>query len=129
MLGHYLTFNGNCAEAIAIYEKALDAKTVELRTYSEIPPNPDFPIPDSMKDNILYARLQVEGTDLMCSDSSEHCDSGDNMLACITTKDAALVRRAWDVLSEDAQIFMNLAPTFFAELHGSLRDKFGINWM
>ena len=40
-----------------------------------------------------------------------------------------LVRNAWNLLKEDAEIYMDLAPTFFAALHGSLRDRFGVNWM
>lgn len=40
-----------------------------------------------------------------------------------------LVRNAWNLLKEDAEIYMDLAPTFFATLHGSLRDRFGVNWM
>jgi PhnB protein len=27
------------------------------------------------------------------------------------------------------KIYIDLTPTFFAELNGSLQDKFSINWM
>ncbi|MCL2352478.1 MAG: hypothetical protein FWC55_08110, partial [Firmicutes bacterium] len=54
---------------------------------------------------------------------------GENMYITMTTKDAAAVQKAWDTLKEGAEVYMDLAPTFFAALHGSLRDRFGINWM
>jgi PhnB protein len=40
-----------------------------------------------------------------------------------------MVRRAWAALAEAAKVFMALVPSFFAKLHGSLRDRFGVNWM
>lgn len=129
MLGHYLLFNRNCGEAVRTYEKALNAQITEIRTYGDMPPNPDFPISDDDKNLVLHARLQLDGMELMCADSAERSNSGDNMYVSVTTKDAAFVQKAWDVLKEDGEIYMELTPSFFASLHGSLRDKFGINWM
>ena len=51
------------------------------------------------------------------------------MYVTVTTSDASLVQKAWDTLKNGGQIYMELAPSFFAKLHGSLRDRFGINWM
>lgn len=129
MLGHYLMFHRNCAEAIKTYEKALNAKIVELRKYSDMPANPAFPVPESDKDLVLHARLLVDDMELMCADGSGEVARGNNMYVSLTTKDAALVQKAWDVLRQDGEIYMELSPSFFAVLHGSLRDKFGINWM
>lgn len=129
MLGHYLLFNRNCGEAIKVYEKALDAKVAEIRKYGDMPPNPNLPIPDEDKGLVLHARLNIGGTEIMCADSSGESVSGTNMYVSITTEDAELVQRAWDVLKQDGKIYMELAPSFFAVLHGSLQDKFGINWM
>lgn len=129
MLGHYLLFNRDCGEAIQAYEKALDAKVMEIRKYGDMPPNPNFPIPDGDRGLVLHARLDVCGTELMCADSSGKSLSGTNMYVSITTEDAGLVQKAWDVLKQDGKIYMELAPSFFAALHGSLQDKFGINWM
>lgn len=65
----------------------------------------------------------------MCADSEDRNQPGENMYVSVTTEDLNLVRNAWNLLKEDAVIYMDLTPTFFAELHGSLRDKFGVNWM
>jgi PhnB protein len=65
----------------------------------------------------------------MCADGSAQNSSGGNMFVSITTNDAALVQKAWDVLKQGATMYMELAPSFFANLHGSLQDRFGINWM
>jgi PhnB protein len=122
-------FNRNCKEALEMYTRAFDAKISEMQKYGDMPPNPAFPIVESDKDLVLHARLNIDGKELMCADGPAQNSSGDNMYISITTNDAALVQKAWDVLKHGATIYMELAPSFFANLHGSLQDRFGINWM
>jgi PhnB protein len=122
-------FNRNCAEALLVYEKAFDAKITEMQKYSAMPPNPNFPIPEEDKGLVLHARIQLDGGEIMCADASEPSGVGNNMYVSITTKDAALIQRAWNELKQDGEIYMELTASFFAVLHGSLRDRFGINWM
>lgn len=129
MLGHYLMFNRNCAEALLVYEKAFDAKITEMQKYGDMPPNPNFPIPEEDKELVLHARIQLDDGEIMCADASEPGEAGSNMYVSITTKDAAFIQKAWNVLKQDGEIYMELTESFFAVLHGSLRDRFGINWM
>ena len=129
MVGHYLMFNRNCAEALAVYTNAFNAKITEIQRYGDMPPNPSFPIAESDKGLVLHARLHINGEELMCAESSDSSARGSNMYVSITTNDVALVKKAWDVLKTGGQIYMELAPSFFANLHGSLQDSFGINWM
>ncbi len=129
MFSHYLMFNRHCAEALQTYVQAFGAEIVELQKYGDMPPDPNFPVPDSDRNLVLHARLQWGGTEVMCADSSGPAQAGDNMYVSITTKDSELVQTAWDVLKRGAVVYMELAPSFFAVAHGSLRDRFGINWM
>jgi PhnB protein len=116
-------------EALETYAKAFNAKITETQKYGDMSPNPAFPIAESDKGLILHARLNINGTELMCADASESSAGGSNMYVSVTTPDAALVQKAWDILKDRGEIYMELAPSFFAHLHGSLRDRFGINWM
>ncbi len=129
MLGHYLMFNRNCEEALKTYEQAFGAIISEMQKYSDMPPNPAFPVADQDKNLVLHARISMEGAELMCADSSVASASGDNMYVTITTKDEAAVKKAWDNLKQGGEVYMELTPSFFAKLHGSLKDRFGINWM
>ncbi len=129
MLGHYLLFNRNCEEALKTYEKAFSATITEMQKYCDMPPNPAFPIADQDKNLVLHARINIAGAELMCADSSGGISSGDNMYVSITVKDEAVVKKAWDILKQGGEVYMELAPSFFAKLHGSLKDRFGINWM
>lgn len=129
MLGHYLMFDGNCLEAIELYKKAFGATVKEMRQYKDMPEDPNFPVSEEQKELVLNAMLEINGSSVMCADAPQRSVSGKNMLITLTTPDGAVVTKAWDVLKVDAEITMDLAPTFFAQLHGSLQDKFGVNWM
>jgi PhnB protein len=129
MVGMYLMYKGNCIEALKLYEKAFDVKINEIQRFGDMPPNPNFPISDNEKDRILHSKFVLDGTEIMCSDSSGESQSGSNMYVSITTKDGKLAKQAWDVLKDAGEIYMELQPSFFALSHGSLQDQFGINWM
>ncbi len=129
MIGHYLLFDRCCAQALDAYAKAFDARICEKQTYGDMPANPAFPVPEDKKDLVLHARLSLFGTELMCADSQGRTAPGDNMYVTLTTKDEAAVRKAWDALAQGGEVYMPLQPSFFAKQHGSLRDRFGVNWM
>ena len=128
MMNYYLMFDRSCEEALKLYEKAFGGQIVEMQKFSDMPPNPNYPVAEENKDLVLHARLQIGEAMFMCSDSSGHTAPGSNMYISITG-DKALVEGAWNDLKEGGKVEMDLTPTFFAELHGSLQDKFGINWM
>ena len=130
MIGYYLMFNNNCGEALAFYEQALSAKILQKQTYGDMPPDPDFPVAESDKHLVLNAQFEIAGTVLMASDVGPlSANTGSNMYITVTTDDKEFILNAWSLLKNNGEVVNELAPTFFAELHGSLRDRFGISWM
>ena len=129
MLGHYLLFDRTCAEALACYAEAFGIAVAEVMRYGDAPPDPSFPVAEEDKNLVMHSRLPIDGVDLMCADSTGRITPGDNQYVSVTTPDEAAIQKAWDVLKQGAEVYMDLQPTFFAPLHGSLRDRFGINWM
>jgi PhnB protein len=122
-------FNRNCAEALELYEKAFGAKITEMQKYGDMPSNPAFPVDESDKDLVLHALMRIDNMEFTCCDASGQCVSGNNMYVTVTTKNQNFVQKAWDALSDGAEIYMKLTSSFFAALHGSLLDKYGISWM
>ena len=131
MIGHYLMFNNNCEEALEIYKKAFDAKILAKQTYGDMPSNPEFPVAEEDRGLVLNAQFEIFGTVLMASDVGPlSAEKGSNMYVTITTEDKKWVLKAWELLlREGGEVINDLEPAFFAKLHGSLRDKFGIGWM
>lgn len=95
----------------------------------DMPSDPNFPVAEVGKKRVLHARLALDGMEIMCADSKERVAQGENMYVSIALESASRIQKAWDFLCRDGEVYMELAPSFFAVLHGSLRDKFGINWM
>lgn len=129
MLQHYLLFDRTCGEALDLYAELFGGKIEEKQTYGDMPPDPNFPITEADKKLVLHSRIIIDGAELMCADASEPFVSGGNMYISITMSDMAEVQKAWDGLKTGGKIYMDLAPAFFAQAHGSLQDKYGINWM
>jgi len=130
MLGFYLMFNRNCAEALDVYSQAFNVKVKEKQTFGEKiqQNNAGFPFAKEDLDLIVYSKIKIGSTRIICLDSSERSLPGLNM--CISVKeDEIKVKKAWQILLNGGKIYYDLAPTSFAILHGSLQDKFGVNWI
>lgn len=126
----YLVMNGNAKEAIAFYQRALDAQVLFSQSFGEMPENPEFPLPAEAKDRISHATIKVGETDLMFSDTfpGQPHQSGNQVTICITTDDAEQARAFFEALSDGGQVGMPLQETFFSPAYGSVTDKFGVNF-
>lgn len=129
MIGHYLMFDRNCSQALDAYEEAFGACVRSIRRYGDMPARPGFSISQEDQGLILNACIEIDGAELMCADMSGPCACGNNQYVSVVLDDPKRAQRIWDVLRQGGDIFMELAPSFFADLHGSLRDRFGICWM
>jgi PhnB protein len=124
----YLTFNGNCREAMTFYKKCLGGKLV-LQTIGESPSANKMP--KQMKESILHATLTKGDLILMASDISG--DKGllrgnavSLMLNCNSEKE---IKKIYANLSEGGQATYPLKINFWGALFGNLTDKFGNHWL
>ena len=67
----YLHFNGNCAEAIALYEKAFGVKTSHCMKYSDAPPEEGYQPSSGTENFIMHATLPIGDNGLMLCDAPE----------------------------------------------------------
>ena len=126
----YVVLDGETREAIAFYEKALDAKVVFVQTFADMPANPDFPLPDEAKDRVAHASLKVGDSDLMFSDSfpGQSIPKGDQVTICIVSDDVEKSKRIFDALQDGGQVHMPLQETHFSPAYGNVKDKFGVTF-
>jgi len=127
-LNPYLTFNGNCAEAFAFYEKCFGAKIGLMMTWRGSPMEAHAQ-PDQL-DKIMHASMLVGDTPLMGADASAaHYQKPHGITVSIGMTEPAEAERVFAALSEGATVTMPLAETFWALRFGMLTDRFGIPWM
>lgn len=126
----YLMLDGNAKEAVAFYEKALDAKVVGVQTFAEMPADPSHPMPDGVKDRVMHALLKVGETDLMISDTFPGMpyQTGNHLNITIVTDDPYTTTKIFDALAEGGQVLMPLQKTFWSPSYGQVTDKFKVVW-
>jgi len=125
----YVSFNGNCADAIAFYEKAFNVKA-EIMRYKDAPPDDGFEAPKGTENYVMHAQFDIDGETVMFADMPpEHAATiGDNITIMLEFDSIDSAKSAFDALKEGGEVSMELQKTFWSELFGSLTDKFGINW-
>jgi PhnB protein len=128
-LDAYLTFDGNCAEAMRFYERTLGGKLETMMTVGESPMAAQMPPGSGSR--IMHARLVLENRILMASDAMlGHPYQGMHGFSMsLAFADVAEGRRIFDAFAEGGSVTMPLQKTFWAAGFGMLTDRFGTPWM
>ena len=125
----YVSFKGNCAEAVAFYEKVFKAKA-EIMRYKDAPPDNGYGFTAKNENYVMHAQFEVGGEIIMFCDTPPEnpIEVGDNIVIMVEFDDADTAKGAFDILKEGGEVYMELQETFWSKCFGSLTDKFGINW-
>lgn len=124
----YLTFNGQCAEAIKFYEQAIGAKVLFKMTWGESPMAGELPA--EMHNMIMHATLELGDGQLMCADSPPGSyEKPAGMSVSLHVSDITEGERVFKALSENGSVTMPFEKTFWSPGFGMCVDKFGIPWM
>jgi PhnB protein len=128
-LNAYLSFNGNCAEAVQFYAQALGAEVETLLRVRDTPMAPDSP--PEVQDQVMHAYLvHPGGFSLMAGDSMGMPYSGVHGVSMTLNYDTvAEARAAFEALSVGGTVTMPLAEAFWADIFGMLTDRFGVPWI
>ncbi|HLF35046.1 MAG TPA: VOC family protein [Cyclobacteriaceae bacterium] len=124
----YLTFNGNCREAMEFYRDCLGGKLF-FQTVGESPLSKKMPV--KMKRRILNSFLQSKNILLMASDMVGdpgliRGNSVSILIDCGTEKEIKLY---YENLSKGGEAYYPVDETFSGALFGSLTDRFGNHWL
>jgi PhnB protein len=125
----YLTFDGNCAEAMRFYERTLGGKLESAMTFRDSPMADQCP--PGAADRIMHARMTLGDRILMASDSMVgHPYTGmSGFSLSLSYPTAEEGRRIFAALSEGGRVTMPIQKTFWAEAFGMVTDRFGTPWM
>ena len=123
----YLTFNGNCREAMKFYRRCLEAE-LSIQTVGESPDSGK--LPQSMKNLVLEAALQkgnmlIKGTDI----SDGTLVQGNRVTILLECKDDETMKGYYEKLAEEGEETYPIVQNFFGGQCGMLKDKFGFQWL
>ncbi|MCD7914791.1 MAG: VOC family protein [Tannerellaceae bacterium] len=124
-------FHGSCEDAFNFYQSVFGGEFKDIIRYEDLP-NIDLRTPIPTMEKIVHIGLPIgETVVLMGTDKPEekHAKDPGNIELAISTTDEAEVIRIFRALSEGGKVTMPLQETFWADLYGTLTDKFDINWI
>ncbi|MEH7255025.1 VOC family protein [Neobacillus niacini] len=126
----YLNFNGNTREAVEFYAKVFKQEVPHIATFGESPSHPDYQMPEEVKDLVMHARLTIDGSIVMFSDTFPGSPfiEGNNVTLALVSQNLDDIQSWYDQLKEGGTVTMELQETFWAKLYGQVTDKFGILW-
>lgn len=126
----YLTYNGNCREAVEYYADVFETEKPQIMTMGDLPGDPNFPVSEEQKKLILHAKINISGSEVMFSDNcnGKTFTIGDNISLTIVHDKEEDIRKWFDKLKDGGKVDMELGETFWSKCYGALTDKFGINW-
>ena len=126
----YLGFDGNCADAMRFYEKALGGKLEVLMSGAESPMADQMP--KEFAHRILHARLALPGGGLLFAGDAPANMPYEGIKGVSIAIDYASVAEAekvFNALAAGGQITMPMQPAFWAKRWGMLIDRFGTPWI
>lgn len=126
-LNPYLTFSGNCAEAMKFYQSVLSGE-LKMTTFGEGGMTGSS---EENKDLIMHAVLENGTLTFMASDSGnvDGVKVGDNISLSISGADDEVITKYFNGLSEGGKVTMPLEKAPWGDKFGMFIDKFGIHWM
>lgn len=129
-LNVYLVLNGNCREAVEFYAKVFDTETPQIMSFADSPPNPEYPLPEEAKNLVMHARLTINGSTVMFSDTfpGTPFTVGNNINLSIISQSKDEIATYFHRLKEGGSVDMELQETFWSKCYGQVTDKFGIPW-
>lgn len=123
----YLFFNGDAEKAIALYEKALGAKTLNVMRFGDHPEA----CAEGADGKIMHAALQIGASMVMISDVRP--DMGitkeGNVSVSLEHSDVESQATAFAAMAEGGNVQVPLHDAFWGGRFGVLTDAHGINWM
>ena len=125
----YISFSGNCEEALSFYEKAFNVKA-EIMRYKDAPEDNGYQVQESTKNLIMHAQFEIGGEIIMLCDTPPEypINNGNNIGIMAEFDNVETAKSAFDALKEGGEVSMEMQETFWSKCFGSLTDKFGIIW-
>lgn len=125
----YLTFQGNCREAMEAYARIFGSPPPEFSILSEAP-NAEEDFPADKLGLVMNSMIKIGEGWLFGSDDimgGSPAMAGSSVMVSLESTEAA--RAAYDALAIDGEIEMPFEKTFWTDGFGQVTDRFGTRWM
>jgi PhnB protein len=125
-----INLQGDCDEAIHLYEKAFETKADFILHYSDAKKEDwNRPLTKKQKNMVYHAEMKIGSQRLMFSDIIEFdLIKGNSFFLTITFETKEEVQKAYRILSEGCVTLAPMRSTTYSSCVVSFIDRFGMRW-
>ncbi|HTH72308.1 MAG TPA: VOC family protein [Candidatus Pristimantibacillus sp.] len=122
----YLTFNGNCEEAMKFYQSVLGGD-LDISRFKDFGYDKD----PGYAEKVMHSTLKSGTVSFMASDGmpDRKVVFGDSVNISLAGDDEAMLTKCFDGLSAGGEVTMPLEKQVWGDKFGMFTDKFGMHWM
>lgn len=125
MIMPFLNYQGQCADAIALYEDVFGAADKRVMRFGDAP---GAPVPEHMKSWVMHAEMKLCGTLVWMGDTPDPVTPGTLLTLGVTLPTPDAVKTAFSKLAQGGKAHAEPAPVFYSPLYAAVEDKFGVIW-
>lgn len=125
----YLTFSGECEEALTFYRDCLGGD-FEINRFRDGPDEMGgTTIPGNFKNRVMHMTWRFDGNVVMASDSIEPVPTGGSVTLFINMDSPEALDATFERLAEGGTVTLPPEDTFWRARFGTLTDRYGTRWM
>lgn len=128
MITPYLTFHGDCKDAIDFYQSAFPCGDPKVLPYGDYMPEGSKTPPELLRTWVMHGEMAICGTNVWFADEAAPPEKGNHIKLSASIPTGEEARAIFDLLCEDGNVTLPPTETFYSVFHAAVTDKFGINW-
>jgi PhnB protein len=123
----YLTFAGDCLEALEYYKLCFNGEIMSIQTFGESP----MAVESDQSKKIMHAIFKAGNIFFMASDAApgQPVHKGNTVTLNVDYENPAIQEKVFAKLANGGTVHMPLQDTFWGARFGMVTDQFGVNWM
>lgn len=132
----YLNFTNQTEEAFNFYKDIFGGEFIgPVHRFGEVPPSPDSPaLSEEDKNLVMHVELAITGGHVIMGTDAPasmglKVQPGNNMYLNLEPDTREEADRLFNALSVGGVVEMPMQVMFWGAYYGSLKDKFGVQWM
>jgi len=126
-LAPYLSFNGNCEEALNFYKGCLGGTISDLHHFEGSPA--EAQVSAGQKNKIMHSTFKFDGGTFMAADSPQGTTSESNVSLSIGLDDEKRAGQIFNALSAGGDVMVPFEKQFWGATFGMFKDRYNIQWM
>ncbi len=123
----YLSFDGNCQEALNFYKDIFGGEVVNRETWE----GKSTDIPEHYRNKLQHAELKGKGFHFMAYDASPDTpiNSGNKVCMSLDFSDTSEAQSTFEALSAKGSVNTPFQETSWNAHYGRCTDQYGVQWM